>query len=1605
MKNYARWSQFWNNRLNPDGTTGYTSAPVVNFQNCTSKGNWEAEGPFENSVGWEGVGRIQSIAVYEQNHQIVYIGSNTGGVFKSTDLGLSWTSIFNDSDKRITGLGVLDIIIHPTNPDIVLIATGLNSPLASRYGAGIYKTINGGDTWTNVSTGFNLNPNSNYYLVHDLAFEVGNPNIVYASYESKLMKSTDGGDSFTVFRTSQNGMFFDQIKCIDSGVDKLLYITVLNDTATTPPQLWRCDLNSTIWTNITPPVTQFYRLFIDVSPAEPNSIFAEYKHTLFISNNRGSTYTTKPINDANGTPMWGQGDQMNALAVSPTNTNIMYSGGFWAHKSTDQGTTFPHRYPHHSDLRVMTYISSDSSGFNDSILIGHDGGIDLIVGNSIYNRNNNNLNVTQAWDCTVPLYSKDKLLAIGTQDNGTFFYRNGWRYIPHFVSGGDGGTSIFTKYNGVDYIISSQNDNIYLSNIALSSPKPIVEDICYINGFNGDLCFGVATHTRPFLINTQNPKSFYWGLWDVFRYNLSASSIANTETNISNYQNNSPSYFSPHTITAMAMSEMDTNIIYVATQFSQWSDSIFNLPNYIDSSLYKTTNGGISWTGISPLGISRGGAKISSIAINPSNHNQIWVAYGGFRDDTSTVNVQDKIYTSTNGGSTWENYSQGLQNFPVNEIIYQKESNDRLYIATDLGVFYRDASMSQWECFNEGLPPVITTGLSINYCTGKIYASTYGRGLWSGDILSPDAVPVDVGFGSGEHWTSDTTIKESVRIIVGGSVTITNATVKMMHGAKIIVSQDAHLVMNNSKITNECDAFWAGIEVWGDSKYAKNSQYCFSSNGCKVGKITMNNSTLENAVNAVSLWNPADWGMRGGMIFAENSTFINNCRDVVFMAFENHNSNNAGATVRPYRSLFENCTFKIDDNFLFERREPYPARVTMWQVRGVPFNGCTFSNQTSNRYQYAGIYSWDANFTVKEFIDPNQSVITPSTFEGFAAGIDATSSGLGYSFTVDTSHFTNCYMGVVANGVNNAVITRNWIKKDASLPSIVNGPSGGIYLNGADQFIVTENNIDDCLYGIIAGSTGGARNRIYRNGIENAFYGNMAAGDNNDPNATEIGLNYSCNIHKSPGIYDMIVLGGSGIAQYQGSMSKAANNTFTPVVGSSTFPFQSIANPTPNAAIINYYHHQNSAGYTLEPGSVDAFTVVTTLASGSFDQNNNCLTSISHFKTETDVRGRMTGLQSLNKRVEFDNARTAHNQAKYVYTSTLNGGDTYDLLNTVQTTNAQDAWALRTELINSSPLSEEVILETIDEDVLSNSLLLDVLLVNGQASRNEEIIDLLETKTTPMPAYMINIFLGLFELESQEDVLLSQVSQESGRMHSAARLLLAHWYADTTGGDLDSIPPLLAEIGNPLTDLQWVAFQRSMNKKAEAAGVLNNLTTNYSLTPWQQTTINGVKNIYTLYDASLANAQKEVLELPASTKTTLEQLSINDNTREGIYAKSWLKFSQNELYLPELMEYSAPTNKTETHRIFKLREVTENTIFEVYPNPAHNVLSISTGEYEVKKQLQLKIVNSLGMVVIHQIITPGVSNINTSTLPSGIYVLNVLDGEEEIQKQVVEIIR
>jgi PKD repeat protein len=98
---------------------------------------------------------------------------------------------------------------------------------------------------------------------------------------------------------------------------------------------------------------------------------------------------------------------------------------------------------------------------------------------------------------------------------------------------------------------------------------------------------------------------------------------------------------------------------------------------------------------------------------------------------------------STDAGLTWTNYSTGLPNIPANCIIYQNGSNDGVYIGMDVGVYYRDNTLSTWSLFNTGLPNTVISELDIQYSTQKLRAATYGRGLWESDLFTiPNSPPV-----------------------------------------------------------------------------------------------------------------------------------------------------------------------------------------------------------------------------------------------------------------------------------------------------------------------------------------------------------------------------------------------------------------------------------------------------------------------------------------------------------------------------------------------------------------------------------------------------------------------------------------------------------------------------------------------------------------------------------------------------------------------------------------------------------------------------------------------------------------------------------------------
>jgi hypothetical protein len=143
--------------------------------------------------------------------------------------------------------------------------------------------------------------------------------------------------------------------------------------------------------------------------------------------------------------------------------------------------------------------------------------------------------------------------------------------------------------------------------------------------------------------------------------------------------------------------------------------------------LYKSINAGTSW---SPITTAPSGS-INSIAIDPANEQRLWLAY------SYVSGSSNYIYTSVNGGTSFTNFSGTVpRNVAINSIVYENGTNDGLYIGTDIGVFYRNGSMTDWEYYNDGLPNIVVNELQISYTNRKLWAATYGRGLWSADLYN-----------------------------------------------------------------------------------------------------------------------------------------------------------------------------------------------------------------------------------------------------------------------------------------------------------------------------------------------------------------------------------------------------------------------------------------------------------------------------------------------------------------------------------------------------------------------------------------------------------------------------------------------------------------------------------------------------------------------------------------------------------------------------------------------------------------------------------------------------------------------------------------------------
>jgi len=239
-------------------------------------------------------------------------------------------------------------------------------------------------------------------------------------------------------------------------------------------------------------------------------------------------------------------------------------------------------------------------------------------------------------------------------------------------------------------------------------------------------------------------------------------------------------------------------------------------------------------------------ASMSRIAVNPADEFEFWVTFWDYWDNPSGSGLGwNRVihYQSTDNGATWteNDYSTGLPQFPANCIVCQKNSNGILYCGTDVGVYYRDASMPQWECYSENLPVVIITDLEINDCKGTLKASTYGRAIWETPLV------VATQIATTNTWTNPVFLNYDLVIPSGVTLTI-KTDVNIAKGRKITIQPGGILdISTNAHLFNGCNEMWDKIDVDGPSALLK----------------VRNGAIIEDAINA-------SYTANGGVIQIDN---------------------------------------------------------------------------------------------------------------------------------------------------------------------------------------------------------------------------------------------------------------------------------------------------------------------------------------------------------------------------------------------------------------------------------------------------------------------------------------------------------------------------------------------------------------------------------------------------------------------------------------------------------------------------------------------------------------------------------------------------------------
>jgi len=697
-KPYARELDFVEKRVSNDRTFPHLALynewiKEKGKSEKASNSNWKPLGPTNVPIILSngknrGVGRINAIAFDPYNQSIIYIGSPGGGFWKSIDGGANWVTTSDD----LPVLGVSSIAVDPNNTDIIYIATG-DANASDTYSIGVLKSIDQGDTWNATGLSYNVSANKR---VNKILINPNNTDSVFAATNTNIMLSVDGGISWN--NCAPAGRWRD-IEFMP-GNPNIVYAAKQSSGGS---NVYRSLDGGGNWSVINNGVASSgkYRPLIAVTTINPNVIYALYSssdysfHGIYKSIDGGDNWNLQSNSpnilgrDTDGTGTGGQSWYDLSLGVSNNDENHLFVGGINLWESSDGGANWTIEASSGNGNYAYMHVDQHCLEFHPITNVpyaGNDGGLYKYLDNlNNWIDISDGLEISQFYKLGLSESNASRLIA-GAQDNGTEMLTNG---VWDAVRGADGMECAIDPYDEDLLYSSSQYGGLRKSfngGNNWDNIKPVSYDGAWVTPYkihpnNNNMI--VAGYDEVYLSLTSG------AVWDSISYNVSGGQSVRT----------------------IALAPSNEDYIYAATY----------------SRLMKTTNSGQSWASIKP-GLPND--NISDVTVSDNDPNRLWVTM-------SEYSASNKVFESSNGGATWTNITgANLPNLPVNCIVYQANANEDLYIGTDIGVYHKDNTMSDWTAYKNGLPNVVVNELEIHYPTNRIRAATFGRGIWDSPLNS-----------------------------------------------------------------------------------------------------------------------------------------------------------------------------------------------------------------------------------------------------------------------------------------------------------------------------------------------------------------------------------------------------------------------------------------------------------------------------------------------------------------------------------------------------------------------------------------------------------------------------------------------------------------------------------------------------------------------------------------------------------------------------------------------------------------------------------------------------------------------------------------------------